>query len=41
MIEAAHREASFETEDIMSGRKLRESKTISEEMSKLLMEEER
>ena len=45
MIAAAHREASIgngdEGDDVMVGRKLRESKTISEEMSKLAMEEAR
>jgi hypothetical protein len=45
MIAAAHREASIgnsdESDDVMVGRKLRESKTISEEMSKLAMEEAR
>jgi hypothetical protein len=46
MIAAAHREASNgnadESDDVMVvGRKLRESKTISEEMSKLAMEEAR
>ena len=42
MIATAHREASFEAGDVMSsGRVMRESKTISEEMSKLASEEER
>jgi Calponin homology (CH) domain len=42
MIATAHREASFDANDVMtSGRVLRESKTISEEMSKLAMEEDR
>jgi CRISPR/Cas system CSM-associated protein Csm4 (group 5 of RAMP superfamily) len=45
MIAAAHREASIESEssdDVMIvGRSMRESKTISEEMSKLVNEEER
>ena len=43
MIAAAHREASFEseTDDVIGGRVIRESKTISEEMSKLALEEDR